>query len=241
MNPVTESLANVSILHDADAVSDFPPQYFDPEHWRENGGYEGEAEEGKGSTVFVRHEGQSWAMRHYCRGGGMALLFRDIYLWLGLQRTRPWREWYLLAKLHEQGLPVPAPIAARVVRSRFVYRADLVMQKIENARIWQDYMREDALRATDWQALGRFLRRFHDAGLYHHDLNIRNIMRTGDGELYLIDFDQARLRSSGSAWKRQNLERLHRSIDKLQRQGIDLHFSEPSWRQMLQGYMLAAS
>ncbi len=240
MNLISHSQGPVSIIHDADVVADFPPQHFDPDYWRDRGAYEGEAEQGKGTTVFLREGGQSWAMRHYHRGGAVAWFVRDAYLWTGLKRTRPWREFQLLAHLTELGLPVPAPVAARAVRSRFVYRADLVMQRIENARVWQDWMRNDQLQAQDWQDLGQTLRRFHDAGVCHHDLNINNIMRTEEGAIYLIDFDRSRIRKGGELWKRQNLDRLMRSINKQQDKGVDLHFGEPSWRQLLQGYMVAA-
>jgi 3-deoxy-D-manno-octulosonic acid kinase len=240
MTPKTYSLNNISILHDADVAADFPPQFFEAAYWQQNGSYEGQAEEGKGTTIFVRDGEQSWAMRHYHRGGAVAWFLRDSYLWCGLNRSRPWREWHLLADLHQQGLPVPAPIAAQVVRSRFVYRADLVMSRIEHANVWMDWMRRDALSAQDWQALGQTLRRFHNADVYHHDLNINNILRTQEGEIYLIDFDKARIRNGGGYWKRQNLDRLQRSIDKQLGKGIELHFNESCWRQMLQGYMLAA-
>lgn len=239
MKPVTHKLGNISILHDADAVADFPPQFFDLDYWQESGGYEASAGQGKGHTIFVRHEHQYWTVRHYCRGGAVGWFIRDAYLWLGLERSRPWREWHLLADLSQQGLPVPVPVAARVTRHRFVYTADLVMQTIENARMWQDCMHEGSLDAADWQALGRLIRSFHDAGIFHHDLNIRNILRQEDGQLYLIDFDMARLRA-GTVWKRWNLDRLHRSIAKLEKRGANLHFSEACWRQLLQGYMLAA-
>lgn len=241
MQAVTRSQANISIIHDADTVAEFPPQFFELDYWQGGEGLEGQAAEGKGTTLFLRHDdGQAWAMRHYCRGGGMGWFIRDAYLWSGLKRTRPWKEWHLLGKLQELKLPAPAPVAARVVRSKFIYRADLVMQRIENARIWQDWMREGPLDALDWQALGRVLRRFHNAGVYHHDLNIRNIMRNEDGEVFLIDFDRARIRG-GHYWKRMNLDRLMRSINKLQHRGVDLHFEEQHWRQLLQGYMLAVT
>ncbi|MGB1581321.1 MAG: 3-deoxy-D-manno-octulosonic acid kinase, partial [Nevskiales bacterium] len=238
MKPVTQTLGPISILHDAQALPDCPPQFFDKTYWEEAGGLLGIAEEGKGSTLFVQNQGQQWAIRHYCRGGGMAWFIRDAYWWFGLKRSRPWCEWQLLAEMTEKGLPVPKPVAARVVRHGFVYRADLIMERIQDAKIWQQCMLNDELDAGDWQALGKMIRRFHDIGVFHHDLNIRNIMRKASGEPYLIDFDRGRMRS-GTVWKRQNLNRLHRSIIKLQDQGIDLHFSEPCWRQLLQGYMLA--
>lgn len=223
------------MLYDADALQDCPPDYFNPEYWAQTGGLHGQAVEGKGSTYFVRHGDDAWALRHYCRGGLIARFVRDSYLWLGLERTRPWCEWHVLARLSEQGLPVPKPVAAQVRRRGWRYRADLIMQRIDQASTWQEEMLQGTLETADWLGLGKMIRRFHDAGLYHHDLNVNNILRQQDGSLYLIDFDRARLRRHGS-WKQANLSRLRRSIDKLCGKQPGVAFSERCWDQLLQGY-----
>src|SRR4029453_11025308 len=63
-----------------------------------------------------------WVLRHYRRGGLIAKLSQDSYLWTGAARTRSFAEWRLLAELRRRGLRVPAPIAARYVRGLFTYR-----------------------------------------------------------------------------------------------------------------------
>ncbi len=62
-----------------------------------------------------------------------------------------------------------------------------------------------------WAAIGRCLRRFHDAGVQHADLNARNIMLGEQGEVWVLDFDRGRLRAPG-AWSGRVLDRLERSL-----------------------------
>jgi 3-deoxy-D-manno-octulosonic acid kinase len=61
--------------------------------------------------------------------------------------------------------------------------------------------------------VGRCLRRFHDAGVQHADLNSDNIMLDGDGGTWVLDFDRGRLREPGS-WRERVLDRLARSLAK---------------------------
>ncbi len=226
------------LIYDANLLDDISPELFDIHYWREQGAVLGEAP-GRGTTFFLQHPRGEWALRHYKRGGGMGMVFNDGYFWSRLTTTRPWQEWHLLMDLYNLGLPVCPPVAARVHRRGMVYRADLITRRIGNARTWQDWMFASPLPGDYWVALGKFLRRFHNTGLYHHDLNIRNILRTEEGKLYLIDFDRARMRKPGG-WQRANLARLKRSIHKLEGKGKQMHFSEDCWGQLLQGYASAA-
>ena len=66
-----------------------------------------------------------------------------------------------------------------------------------------------------WAAIGRCIRRFHDYGLCHADLNAHNILLRGDREVFLIDFDRCARRQPGM-WRDANLARLRRSLDKLE-------------------------
>ena len=59
-----------------------------------------------------------------------------------------------------------------------------------------------------------FRNRFHDAGVFHADLNARNILLAGI-TVYLIDFDRARIGSPSVVNAKRNLQRLHRSLEKL--------------------------
>ncbi|HEY0633890.1 MAG TPA: lipopolysaccharide kinase InaA family protein, partial [Gammaproteobacteria bacterium] len=65
------------------------------------------------------------------RGGLIAKLVADRYLWSGIEATRAWREWRLLAELCSEGFPVPQPIAARVIREGLFYRADIVTRRLD--------------------------------------------------------------------------------------------------------------
>jgi 3-deoxy-D-manno-octulosonic acid kinase len=176
-------------------------------------------------------------LRHYWRGGKVALLSRDRYLWTGLEHTRAWREWKLTHHLRVLGLPVPVPVAARVVRGLLTCTSDLITQKIEHTRTLADVLRERALPADAWQRLGATLRRFHSAGVRHDDINVSNILVHDDGGFHVIDFDKAALVAPG-AWQEANLARFRRSLDKrvaLSPVG-SFAFSEANWNALRTGY-----
>lgn len=55
------------------------------------------------------------------------------------------------------------------------------------------------------------IRRFHDHGLDHVDLNARNLLVDDSDRVWLIDLDRCRLRVPGK-WRESNLARLGRSL-----------------------------
>jgi 3-deoxy-D-manno-octulosonic acid kinase len=77
-----------------------------------------------------------------------------------------------------------------------LYRADLITQRIENSESLAARLLEGPLSLTQWIAVGRCIRRFHDAGVHHADLNAHNILLTPE-QVYLIDFDRGTLRKRG--------------------------------------------
>ncbi len=81
------------------------------------------------------------------------------------------------------------------------------------------------------------VRRFHNAGLDHVDLNCDNIL-VAQGQVYLIDFDRCRLRAEGpseATWKRANLNRLRRSVEK-RCQSIPEKRREQLWKHLVSAY-----
>ena len=54
--------------------------------------------------------------------------------------------------------------------------------------------RQGALSILTWIAIGRCIRRFHDLGVCHADLNAHNMLLNEDAKVYMIDFDQCQLR-----------------------------------------------
>ena len=96
------------------------------------------APEGRGSALFIEADGRRLVLRHYRRGGWMARLMGDRYLWRGEALTRSFVEWHLLYVMRRAGLPVPVPIAARYRRiGRYSYTADLLTEQIPALARWR--------------------------------------------------------------------------------------------------------
>lgn len=211
---------NSLILHDADSLCDTPgthqihPALFTPEYWREKGLVVGEAA-GRGSSLFLQASPtEQWTLRPYRRGGMVAKISEKRYLWTGAERTRAFRELRLTAKLFEQGLPVPRPVASCVTRYGLTYEAALITVRIAGAKAFAELLINNLADEALLQRIGNMIRGFHRAGLDHVDLNARNILVDGKGKPWLIDFDRCRFRASGN-WKAKNLYRLARSLEKL--------------------------
>lgn len=212
-------------------------EWFQDRYWLDRGLVVGEAA-GRGAVLFVRQGRGTWVLRHYRRGGAVARLTADRYLWLGLERTRALREWRLLRELRDRGLPVPNPVAAHVRRSGPTYRGDIITERIAGARSLAAAMTAGEIDAAAWETIGATLRRFHDRRVDHADLNASNVLLDPGGQVFLVDFDRGALRA-GNGWKRRNLDRLQRSLQKIARRS-GAPFGEPDWRRLLRGYRSAA-
>ncbi|MFO1426455.1 MAG: 3-deoxy-D-manno-octulosonic acid kinase [Steroidobacteraceae bacterium] len=173
------------------------------------------------------------------RGGLFRQPLRDRYLWLGARRTRPFHEWYVTYQLRRHGLPAPVPVGARFVRRGPLYTGDLLTVAIPGARSLAQRVCGEGLSITDWVAVGRCLRRFHDFGLCHADLNAHNILFDAHDEVHVIDFDRCSLRRPG-LWSDANLVRLRRSLLKITDPLPAGRFTETEWQSLLAGYAEAA-
>ncbi|MDR5898926.1 3-deoxy-D-manno-octulosonic acid kinase [Halomonas vilamensis] len=226
MNLVTLQQEKSIILYDADSLCDalgshqIQSALFTPDYWRERALIKGEAP-GRGSSLFLQPipgASTQWVLRPYRRGGLIAKLSESRYIWTGRENTRAFREMRLTAALFAQGLPVPRPTAACVTRHGLTYEAALITQRIPGARALADWLSDERISGktlnTALENVGRMIRRFHDHGLDHVDLNARNILLEPQGTPWLIDLDRCRLRSPGK-WQSMNLKRLERSIHKL--------------------------
>jgi 3-deoxy-D-manno-octulosonic acid kinase len=212
-----------AILYDPGCVNN-APELFDPEAWRARGALR-EQQGGRGSVLFLDAGDRGFVLRRYLRGGLPARLSRDRYLWLGEARTRGFRELALLGRMADAGLPVPVPVAARYRRSGLLYRAEIVTQRLPPCEPLASRLLAGRLAPGTWEAIGRTMRRFHDAGVRHADLNANNVMLGANGEVWLLDFDRGRECAPG-AWSRDVLARLGRSLAKLARARPDLQWRE---------------
>jgi 3-deoxy-D-manno-octulosonic acid kinase len=202
-----------AILFDGERVAAPGAQVFEREHWKARGALS-ERAGGRDSIDFIEVDGQSWVMRRYLRGGMAAHFARDRYLFLGEEQTRSFRELRLLAELRERNLPVPVPIAASYRRGILTYSAALITERLPGAHTLSETLAAGDMNDACWAAIGRCLRRFHDAGVQHADLNAHNIMLGENGEAWVLDFDRGRLRTPGS-WSDRVLNRLARSLAKI--------------------------
>ena len=185
--------------------------WFDPQWWGDNA--QPVSTGGRGSAWFVSSDQGEMVLRHYRRGGLVARFSEQYYVYTGWQKTRSFREFELTKLLYGWGLPVPEPVAACAVRNWFCYRAGILIRRIPGAVPLPEV---DDLGSEDlWRNVGKTIRRFHDVGLDHVDLNCDNIL-VASGKVYLIDFDRCRLLPRRTTEKRGkwNLQRLRRSIEK---------------------------
>lgn len=208
--------------------------WFEPRWWRERGAVEAEGG-GRGNALFLRTDARRLVLRHYHRGGLIGRFVSDRYWWTTEGESRPFAEWAFTYHLRRAGLPVPIPIAARYVRHGRFYRGDLITERVDGARSLESCLFQSALSIEAWVAIGRCLRRFHNLGVCHADLNVRNILLTESVEVYLIDLDRGSLRRPGM-WRDTNLVRLRRSIEEVADKTTQDRFTEHDWQSLLDGY-----
>lgn len=201
-----------AILFDAARVPQPQPGWFDPEHWGQRARPVDSG--GRGGAWYVDAPFAGMVLRHYLRGGLAARLSRDRYVWQGEDRVRSFAEFRLTAALHRQGLPVALPLAASYRRQGASYSAAILLERLHDVRTFAHCVAQDPAKAP-WEAAGRMIARFHLAGLDHADLNAHNLLFDAAGHGWLIDFDRSRLRKPARTWRRNNLARLLRSLQKL--------------------------
>jgi len=217
----------------------FSEQDFDLNYWRSQPRSQS-LTGGRGASQKIFINDEAFVLRRYQRGGMMARILEDQYLWMGLTRSRPSRELTVVQYALQHHLPVSQVAGCLVQRTGLYYRAAIISRFIENQGTLADCLTRSALDEARWFELGLLLRRLHHAGIDHADLNANNILIGDNNAFYLIDFDKARMVTPDSSALRNNLQRLRRSLLKIQRQGIEqhkpLHFSERDWQLLLQAY-----
>lgn len=209
MTPCRSGRSYGAIVFDRERLRQVDAALFDPGYWAGRARPVGDG--GRGSAWFVDAPFGATVLRHYRRGGLVARVSADRYLWTGSQRTRSFAEFRLMRRLRAEGLPVPHALAACYLRNGLGYRAAILMERIEGVRSLADRALV-AGEGAPWEEVGRMIARFHRAGLDHADLNAHNILIDANGHCWLIDFDRGQIRILATGWRERNLRRLKRSL-----------------------------
>jgi tRNA A-37 threonylcarbamoyl transferase component Bud32 len=222
------------IWYDPDLFGRVDPNLFDADWLVREGKVRGRAG-GRGTALFLHHGGHDLVLRHYRRGGAVGRILHDRYLRRPAADSRAMREFALLSWMRDRSLPVPRPCAARFTPRGIWYAADILTLRIPDSRTLAEVLSQGPLSQTDWAGIGTTIAGFHAQGVFHSDLNCRNILIDAERAVWLIDFDKCRLRSDG-AWKARNLDRLHRSLAKEKTTQPGLAWTPQDWQHLLDGY-----
>jgi 3-deoxy-D-manno-octulosonic acid kinase len=174
---------------------------------------------GRGTLYSVAtRSGERWLVRRVRHGGLLAPLTGARFWRFGV--PRPFNELCLAQELTRMGIPTPEVAAAAVYRSGPYYRGEIARVELPSADdlaacLFGPAKRELAEPEELMRATGRLVAALHTAGLYHPDLNLRNVLiehQAGAPRAHIIDLEKCALRTQLSARLRQRmLDRLRRS------------------------------
>ena len=161
---------------------------------------------GRGGIV---RRGNTIARR--CRRGGLIRwLTRDGYL-----RNRPRAEFEVHRAAAEAGLPVPELLGVCWEKCGFLYRGALATRAIDAVELLDALRNSGEKPEAHLRATGAAAARMHNAGIWHADLQVRNVLVDDTGAIYLIDWDRSRQRKGLSRYQRaMNCYRFRRSLEK---------------------------
>ncbi len=192
----------------------------------------------KGRTLHpcISLEGdKKMVVRQYLHGGLLRAITGNLYC-LG---ARSFRELALTEQIQSLGIPTIPPIGAIHERIFYpFYQAYFlsleVPQAIDLIRYFNDLGAHPSRKNLPFKrgmirSAGLLIRKFHEAGFFHSDLQLKNILVAGD-QLLLIDFDRSYQKSNLSVReKTKNLLRLNRSVEKWRRLGLPITWTD-RWR-----------
>ncbi|MCK5663358.1 MAG: 3-deoxy-D-manno-octulosonic acid kinase, partial [Thiotrichaceae bacterium] len=184
---------NQLIIKQADSIShQFTESDFDLSYWRSKKATV-ELAGGRGASQKIVIDGQFYVLRHYLRGGLIARLLHDQYIWSGLNRTRPFVEQQAIQHALKNNLPVAEVVAFNVIKQGLFYRASIISRFINNEGTLASFLYDNELAENKWFELGQLIKSLHRANIYHADLNANNILIDEAGKFHIIDFDKAEI------------------------------------------------
>lgn len=171
-----------------------------------------------GVGAFLLRHDLPVVLRPYRRGGLMGRVNRSRYLGVA---PRPFRELRIAVAVAAAGVPTPEPLGAAVLwEAPGLYRGAFTTRELWGAaNLWRFLQQAPATQRGDaCAAAAALVRRLHDAGALHPDLNLQNflIRRAAGGlEAWLIDLDGVRFASVTPRHRQAAFARICRSIRRL--------------------------
>jgi 3-deoxy-D-manno-octulosonic acid kinase len=240
LTETVERTKNGAILYDKAIINQISAERFTAGGWPHSEVLTGSLRSGgRGNTMFVGNIPRQFVLRHYRRGGLLGKVVRNSYVFAGEDLTRSFKEWRLLDKLATNNMNVPRPAAARFCRHGTFYTADLITVRIPDVISLSQYIATKDRGEAFWRSVGQAIWTFHEAGVYHADMNAYNVQVDKDGDIWMLDFDKGALKSPGP-WQQETLGRLHRSLVKVLGLDPKLHFRAANWEELLEGYFDAS-
>lgn len=176
---------------------------------------------GRGAAYGVTLGGQRAVVRH-ARRGGVPSFFSDDWF-LGAPRFLT--EVAMSRALSDVGVATPAVLAGVAYRAGIGYRADVATSRVNGLDLATLFFGpappEAARRDAMITAVAALIRRLHDSGFLHPDLQLRNILIEEvavSPTAWLLDVDTCRrFAPHDISSRRANVARFYRSWDKWNR------------------------
>jgi tRNA A-37 threonylcarbamoyl transferase component Bud32 len=181
---------------------------------------------GRGSYLSVpiaENSMERFVIRDYRHGGLLGKLFGGVFF----NGNRPLNEICISEIASQRGVPSAEVIAIAKRRLWGIfYKAKFISKEIDGAVDMVEFLKKSYPQFIQRHkkpvifALVKLIRNMHDAGIYHADLHLKNILlkRDSDGEFtaYIIDLDKSVVLNKLDIQQRiKNLLRLDRSLEKL--------------------------
>lgn len=169
---------------------------------------------GRGAVHVLATDAGELVAKRVGRGGLLGRWLPDRYL----DGLRGFREALLAERLVAAGVATPPRVVVRSVRVGGLHRWETASARLPAARDLQAVLEQEPADGRPALALrvGAFLRRLHDAGLAHRDLQVKNLLLSAEGRPWILDLDGCRLVPGGLDGPRAlaSLARFGRSLVK---------------------------
>jgi len=180
-------------------------------------------------------EGKRMVLRQYSHGGLLRGITGNLYF-IG---ARSFRELALTEEIRSCGISTIPTIGAVHYRIFLpFYQAFFLSLEVPQAIDLIQYFKELGVHPSrenlfrkrkTTRSVGLLIRQFHQAGFFHGDLQLKNVLVAGD-QLLLIDFDRSYRKPTLSVREKiKNLLRLNRSVEKWRLLGLSITRTD-RWR-----------